>query len=431
MARHLVEIDRQITECIAKGNGRLILATPPRHGKSELTSRYLPAWYVSHFPHNRVILTTYEASFAASWGRKARQLVEENGHHFGVTVDPKSHASDSWTLLGADGGMSTAGVGGPITGKGADLLIVDDAVKNYEEAQSEVYREKTRDWFSSTAYTRLEPGGSVVIIGTRWHEDDLPGWIERELSHEGWKVVRFPAIAEQDDPLGRTPGEALWPERYPIKRLLQIKQTLGSYQFSALYQQRPTPDEGGLFKRPWFSTMSAPPAPVNLKQICRGWDKAGTERGGDYSAGVLMGETREGLWVVLDVIKGQWSSFERNKIIYQTAQSDCALYGRRVQIWVEQEPGSGGKESAEYTIRQLAGYYVQAEKPTGDKSVRAQPFAAQCEAGNVRLVQAPWNKDYVDELCLFPNGTHDDQVDASALAFSKLALASQKVMRLL
>lgn len=314
--------------------------------------------------------------------------------------------------------MVTAGVGGPITGRGADLLIVDDPVKNFEEAHSETLRERNWQWWTSTAYTRLEPNASAIIIQTRWHEADLTGRVLRETPHENWQEIRFPAIAEETDSLGRNPGEALWPERYNEKRLAVIKQTLGSYQWSALYQQRPTPPEGEMFKRHWFPIGA--PASIRARRV-RAWDKAATAGAGDYSAGVLMACELDGQYVIEDVIRGQWSSGERNKLILSTAEADKAQY-QDYAVEIEQEPGSGGKESAEYTMKMLAGFVVKANKPTGDKIVRAAPLASQAEAGNVRLARGAWNRSFLDEMCSFPFGVNDDQVDGATSGFNRLAL---------
>ena len=419
---HLQAIDRELTDSIRQGDGRLILSVPPRHGKSELASKYFPAWFVGAFPHRRVILSSYEADFASSWGRKARTLLDEQGHRFGVKVARDSSAANRWDVEGHGGGMTTAGVGGPITGKGADLLIIDDPVKNYEEAHSQTFRDRAWDWFTSTAYTRLEPGATCVVIMTRWHEDDLVGRIKTRLGHENWRDVLFPALCEVDgDSLGRRRGDPLWPERFDAARLAAIKATLGGYQFSSLYQQRPTPEEGGMFKREWLSRF-VDAVPNGCKR-CRGWDKAATENAGDHSAGVLLAVDDDGIFYVEHVERGQWSSGARNKIIYQTAELDVLRAGRdNYAVWVEREGGSGGKESAEISVRELAGFDAHAELVTGDKVARSRAFAAQCEAGNVRLVRGGWNEAYISELCGFPNGSNDDQVDASSLAFNKLVL---------
>jgi predicted phage terminase large subunit-like protein len=212
--------------------------------------------------------------------------------------------------------------------------------------------------------------------------------------------------------------EALCPERFDEKALDEIKTAMGR-SFWALYQQDPQPLEGDFFKRTWFKTINQDRVPRRFERILRFWDKAATADGGDYTAGVLMGFV-EGMYYVLDVVRGQWSTYEREKKIKGTAEIDLEKWGNRT-VWIEQEPGSGGKDSAQATIRNLAGFTARAERPTGKKEVRAEPFAAQAEAGNVCLLRAPWNYGYLDELCSFNHGANDDQVDASSGAFNKLA----------
>lgn len=399
---------------------------PPRHGKSELCSHYLPAWFLGTFPSRRVILSSYEADFAARWGRKARGTIERYGREFfGVRVSQSSSAANRWDIEGDTGGMDTAGIGGAITGKGADLLIIDDPVKNAEDAASETYRERVWDWWRSTAYTRLEPNGAAIVIQTRWHEDDLTGRIlsdSQQAGAEQWRVVNLPAIADEDDALGRVKGEALWPERFNLETLERYRQQLGNYFWSALYQQSPAPSEGGIFKKEWLPILdwrASRDIPGTLKKAVRAWDKAATEGGGDYSAGVLLAE-QKGIFYVVDVSRGQWSTRQREDTIAACAAADRNLI-RSTIIHLEQEPGSSGKDSAAATIRNLVGYDVHAEPSTGDKVTRARPFAAQCAAGNVQLVAGPWNRAFIDELASFPKGKHDDQVDAVAIAFNKLA----------
>lgn len=418
LAKHLLTLDRAITDTLTGTDGirRLIVTMPPRHGKSELCSKYLPAWFVGTRPDKRVILASYEADFAASWGRKARTIIEDHGSMFGITVDNQSAAATNWNIAGRLGGMQTAGIGGPITGKGADLLIVDDPIKNAEEANSQTYRDKTWDWFLSTAYTRLEPNGAVIVIQTRWHEDDLAGRLLRHATSGGdpWRVVKFQAIGND--------GAALWPARYNVDDLAAIKRAVGSYVWSALYQQEPLPPGGEFFKREWFAIVRGTPA---HGRAIRYWDKAGTHGSGDFSTGVLLVDDGRS-WCVVDVVRGQWSPGDRNRVMQQTTAMDAAKW-RDYQVWTEQEPGSGGKESALITIREMAGYNVHADKTSGSKEARAQKFAAQCEAGNVRLMAGEWNAAFLDELITFPRGRHDDQVDAVSGAFNKLALAPPEV----
>jgi hypothetical protein len=202
-APHLDLLNQKLVN-LARGRaqgrgGRLIVTIPPRHGKSEMISKYFPGWWLGMFPDDRVILTSYEAEFAATWGKKAQETFRDYAPGtFGLHVDPNTSAASRWNVQGRNGGMDTAGVGGPLTGKGAHCLIIDDPVKNAEEAASELRRNNAWEWFQSTAYTRIEPGGACVILMTRWHEDDLAG---RVIAHaqefgEPWEVIRIPALSE-------------------------------------------------------------------------------------------------------------------------------------------------------------------------------------------------------------------------------------------
>jgi len=251
---------------------------------------------------------------------------------------------------------------------------------------------------------------------TRWHEDDLAGRILASDDAASWTVVGLPALAEDDDPLGRAEGEALCPERYDLEALARIRVVLGN-SFYALYQQRPQAPEGEFFQRQWFEIV--PAVPNDMETFVRYWDKA-SSLGGDFTAGVLMGR-KGGLYYVLDVVRGQWVGSDRETIIRQTAELDTQRWGR-VTYWIEQEGGSGGKDSAEATIQNLAGFAVFADHPTGDKATRAEPYQAQCMAGNVKLHRGPWIPAYLSELTGFPTGRYDDQVDGSSGAFNKIAL---------
>src|SRR5262245_22121675 len=244
MTPHLAAMDRAIVDTIlGRTEPILVIEAPPRHGKSELVSRYLPAWYLGLYPSRRVLLAGYGAAFARSWGRKARGLLQEHGRAaFGVEVSREERAASEWGLCSHEGGMLTAGVGGPLTGRGANLLIVDDPIKNAEQAVSQTIRDNHWDWWQSTASTRIEPGGCAIVIATRWHHDDLSGRLLRAAeAGEGMPVrrLRLPAIAEEDDPLGRAPGEALWPERWPIERLERTREEKEAVWWEAMYQQRP------------------------------------------------------------------------------------------------------------------------------------------------------------------------------------------------
>lgn len=256
---HIEKISHLVAKSILTGGARVILSAPPRHGKSFLMSRWVPSWFLSHWPNKHVILASYEAAFAASWGRQVRNILQENPR-LGVTIAQDSHAADRWhTSLG--GGMFTAGVGGPLTGRGGDLLLIDDYVKNAEEADSPTYQRRAIDWWHTTFRTRAEPGASIIILATRWHENDLIGHLvsdENENKAE-WTVINLPAIADTiDDFMGRSVGDPLCAERFNLAALQDIKRAVGGRSWSALYQGTPVPASGGLFNADMFDFAEVP-----------------------------------------------------------------------------------------------------------------------------------------------------------------------------
>lgn len=374
-------------------------------------SEWLPAWFVSTFRKRRVILGSYSAGLALKFGLRARTLVERYGSDFGVKLSKDKAAAGDWEIEDG-GGMISAGVGGALTGHGADLLLIDDPVKNAEQAASKVYRDKAMDWFASTAYTRLEPGGAAILTQTRWHVDDMAGQLIKSGGSEPWTLVNFPAIVN---------GQALWPERYPVERLERIHDRIGEYYWSALFQQTPIVQTGGIFDVGKIQVIET--APAGFNRLVRFWDKAGSKQG-DYTAGTLLGETG-GYWFILDVVRFRDNAKERNARILQQARIDAARYGGRVQLWIEQEPGNGGKESAWLSSIELAEFGPRFDHPQGDKVLRARGIAAQVAAGNVKMVSAPWNKAFIEELEFFPNGANDDQVDSLSGAFNKAFLTAQ------
>jgi predicted phage terminase large subunit-like protein len=426
-------IARTVDRVISGEIKRLMIFAPPQHGKSELVSVRLPAFWLGRRPDDPVLLSSYAADLAYSKSRQARDIIESDAFRMlfpMVATSRDSRAVNQWQIAGRRGYMKAVGVGGPVTGHGGPLGIIDDPFENWEQAQSLTHRNRVWDWYRGTFRTRIWENGAIVLIMTRWHEDDLAGRL-LEQDAGGWEVLRLPALAESQadrdahnikmhlgaglpDPLNRDPGAALCPKRFSAGALHELKADVGSLVWSAEYQGAPTLPEGGMFKRHWLPIVDAAPAEG---RAVRYWDKAGSAGGGDYSAGVKLVRSTDNLFYITDVIRGQWSSGQRNAVIEQTAQLD----GERVTIWVEQEPGSGGKESAENSIRLLAGFNVHREPVTGEKWVRAMPLAAQCEAGNVKLVRGAWNGDFIEELTGFPTGTHDDQVDAASGAFNKLA----------
>ncbi len=400
-----------------------MLFMPPRHGKSELTSRYFPAWYLGTFPDRRVIFTSYEADFAATWGRKARDLLTYFGPEiFGVRVNQASSAADRWDIAGREGGMNTAGVRGPITGKGAHVLIIDDPVKNAEESRSPTIQEKTWDWYKSTAFSRLEPGGAVVLIMTRWHRNDLAGKIQEqaaEFDHEPWRIIKLPAIATgvDPDPLDRLPGEALWPERYSVADLEPNR--ADPYWWGALYQQDPLA-EGGV---EWAEKLFPPSIwfddwPGGLQHLVTGLDpsKGKDAKHGDYSALVAVAKDNQNpyhLWIEADLAKR-----DANRIVadgYEFArrlrdETKCTLEGFGIEGDAFQDLF---EPLFEYESK-THGMVLPIHKVfTGGvpKIVRIRRLTNFLSRGRLHFRATPSTRLLVQQMKVFPNGDHDDGPD--------------------
>jgi predicted phage terminase large subunit-like protein len=429
LATHQIYLDEKLRDVAAGRIKRLLVTMPPRHGKSELISKYFPAWYVATFPEKRVILASYEADFAASWGRKSRDILDEYGKQiYNVQVKSDSSAAKRWDIYRHNGGMNTAGVGGPITGKGADVLIIDDPIKNSEDANSFLKRDKIWEWYLSTAFTRLEPKGAVILVMTRWHEDDLAGRLLLQ-ERDKWEVIAFPAFAEdEDDVLGRDEGAALWPERYDIPQLNDIKETVSAYYWAAMYQQRPAPREGGIFKRKWFLDNTVNVAPANSLYV-RYWDLAATAKTDindpDYTAGALVA-LHEGMYYVVDVVRLRDTPQKVEQLIRRTAETDY----ENPMIYIEQEPGASGVQVIDYYRRTvLPDFPMRAHKPTGAKESRILILATHAEIGNLKIKRAEWNKYLIDEAEVFPQGAHDDILDAISGAVAMLQQKSPRKVR--
>lgn len=452
---HLVTLDRELTKIADKTDesNRLMVAMPPRHGKSLLTSEIFPAWYLGTFPDRRVILASYEADFAATWGRKARSILEEYGQSlFGISVSKDSSAANRWDIAGHRGGMVTAGVGGPITGKGADLLLIDDPVKNAEEANSYTYRQRAWDWYQSTAYTRLEPDGAIVLIQTRWHGDDLAGRVLKDAEREGepWEVLDLPAIARANDRLGRAPGEALWPERFNETRLRAIRKAVGEYYWAALYQQRPTEDQGGRIKRNWlryFATQGdyyrllRPDGsilclvhPSECQRItivdCAGSsDDVKREKSGkphsysvistfDFHNSSKTGGVRPTYALILrDVRRGRWEFPEL------VAQMQSA-FREHNPAWI----GIENEKTGLAALQVLRGLPVRPISHEGkDKLTRAGRLLNEFEQGRVYIARdAAWRDDLEAELLAWTGHPDEqaDQIDTMAYAANHVGRAS-------
>jgi len=401
---------------------RLMIFMPPRAGKSQLTSKSYPAWVLGHHPEWEFMLTSYSGALANRFSREVRGIMRDQRYHalFDTRLDPDTQSVELWQTTDG-GGLLAAGVGGPITGSGAHILLIDDPVKNRDEADSAQVRQVTKDWYSSTAYTRLAPGGGILIIQTRWHTDDLSGWLLREMEQndgEHWRVISYPAIALQDEK-HRKEGEALHPERYDELALARIRKAVGERDWWALYQQKPVSDEGAYFTRDMFSFYTQQELEAKRREMNHfvAWDLAiGQTQANDYSVGLVAAVDREeNLWIVGHQ-RGRWDSSELvERIIDLHVKHKAELTGlEHGQIHMTIRPFLDRRvaERREWTMR-----YEPLKTGKRDKVARARSIQGMLRLGKVRLPRpedAPWVQDFINECLHFPVGTNDDQVDAFA-----------------
>ena len=419
-APHLMYISSRIAKGIAKGNARIIISAPPRHGKSELASVNVPTWIMERFPKKKIILTGYGAELATGFSRRVRDNFTDPANFELLSTRIRADASRVEAFQTTEGGaMFAVGLGGAITGRGAHVLLIDDYIKEIKEALSPTYREYVWNWFTTTAFTRLEPGGSCIIIATRWHSDDLIGRILKHLASENWEYIEIPAVARDGDLLGREVGEALFPERYPIERLRELQATLGSIYFQALYQQRPVDETSKVTDGTWLKVIDNFPMDEwgNL-EFGRVWDLAGTEGGGDYACGTKVAYSKiSGNFYIVNVSRRQFSPGKLEKHVQAVATAD----GLDCPVRIEREPGSSGKAVIEhYQTNVLPAFQVSEMPATAAKVVRAQPFLAAAEAGQVFLIKGDWNDAFIREFDAFPSSKHDDQIDTASGGFTWL-----------
>jgi len=425
----------------------------PTHN-SWFISKYLTAWHVGCWPNKNVLLTSYSDTLAKGFSRDARMILEEYGPDlFGVKVRGDSRSVNRWEIADHFGGFKASTLYGSITGVGGDLIVIDDPVKDAKAAHSVNAREALWEWYQETLRGRLEPGGKIIVVMSRWHEDDLVGRLlahsESDPEADQWERIRLPAIAEPgpDEPefkmpievlrevgwtdeMGRQAGEALWPERWPVKRLRRIKASVSAVSWESNYQQRPTAREGDVFKTHNWKYVGALPAAVGPKRMIRRYDLA--DDGSDYAATSLLG-WHEGRTYIIDVRRTKGGSAHVRRFFRAAAVEDRQKYGRGIEQIIEQEPGSAGKTIADqYVATVFAGFRAKKLTTSGSKELNAEGLAAQQEAGNVYLVgvgtetdgsvrPAHWWDDYKEEARTFPRGANDDMIDTSSQAYNDLA----------
>lgn len=393
---------------------------PPQHGKSTFISHALPTWFLSEYPDRRVLLTSYEAEFAASWGGKVRQSLKEHKAVFGKSLSKDT--DKMFAIAGRRGYMQSVGVGGAVTGKGADLFIIDDPVKNAEQAMSSTYRQKVWDWYLSTVLTRLSEDGILILVMTRWHADDLAGRLIAAMRNgdgETFHVVNLPALADEGDILGRTEGEPLAPELYSRERLQIIKRAVGPYWWSAIYQQRPTTAETQIVKRSQWRRYNKD-VPPKFVFILQSWDTA-LKKGqqNDYSCCTTWGVASDGMYL-LDVLY--------DKLLYpdlrEAVKAKANIFAPNVVI--VEDKGSGTSVTQELQIDSrlpILAWPVE----DGDKVLRLNLVASAWESGRVFIPEGSEYDELIEEMANFPNVPHDDRTDSvsQAMSFYLKRLASR------
>jgi predicted phage terminase large subunit-like protein len=412
-SHHRLIVDR--LEAVERGDiRRLMLFMPPRHGKSELASKRFPAWFLGRNPARQIISASYNSELAGDFGRAVRNIIAEDTYQEifpDVSLAQDSQSAARWHT-NQGGSYIAAGVGSAITGRGAHLGIIDDPIKDRMEAGSELMRDRIWDWYTSVFYTRLMPGASVIIILTRWHDDDLAGRLLNDMKVGGdqWDVLSLPALAGVDDAMGRAPGDALWPAWYDHERLEQVRSVIGPRDWSSLYQQDPQAEEGSFFLRGWIQYYDKPPEGLRVYGAS---DYATKDGEGDYTVHGVCGIDGEDNLYILD-----WWRDRATSDVWVESFLDL------VDEW---SPQLWGEESGQ--IRASLDPYIQtrvrerrsyvARKPypsVADKRNRARAIQARMASGKVFFSRrAPWTPDLISELLRFDAGTHDDQVDVMSL----------------
>jgi len=418
----------------------LIINVPPGSTKTITCSIMYPVWCWTHVGYwMRFITSSYSAALSLESAEYCRDLIrsqkfqemypeidiredKDTKSNFKVVKKlPSIPGKVPKTLSG--GSRYSTSVGGTLTGFHGDILIVDDPL-NPTQAVSETELGNANRWCEQTLSTRKTDKSitPTIYIMQRLHQDDPAGHIlakkKANIKHIclPGEIKNFKELLKPAELAGKYVNDLLDPIRLPWKVLEDLEADLGQYGYAGQIGQNPTPPGGGMFKVDNFEIVDELPSSHHTIKTIRYWDKAATMDAGAFSVGVKMSQLSNGRWIISDVRRGRWNAEKREAIMQQTALQD----GGNTIIWLEQEPGSSGKESAQSSIIGLAGFSVHAERPTGEKAVRADSYSVQVNNGGVRLLRAPWNRDFIEEHRFFPQGTYKDQVDAAAGAFNKL-----------
>lgn len=419
-AHHLLLIEK--LEALERGEiNRLMVFMPPGHAKSTYASKLFPAWYIGRHPRNSIIVGSYSTDLSAKFAGKVRDQIASPYYPFyEVKLSESTRAKGEWeTNLGGE--FYAAGVGSSVTGRRADFGLIDDPIKGRKEAESQVIRDTTWDWYLADFRTRLKPGSPIALIQTRWHEDDLAGrilpeeydfssgWVKAR-DNEDWFVIIMPAIAEENDMLGRKPGQALWPDYYTIEKLEQERITQGLRNWISLYQQRPAPETGSFYKKEWFNFYDKKPEHL---AVFAASDYAVTEDGGDFTEHGIIGVSPDHRIYIIDWWSGQTSSD-----VWIEQQCDLILKWKPRDWGTER--GQIEKSVGPYLKRRMlernAFTVIQKYTSSVDKASRAQTFRALCAMGRVYFPNdKPWADRLIKQLLAFPAGTYDDAVDVCSL----------------
>lgn len=424
-ARHFVAMQGLLDQVTRGELRRVYFQVPIRHGKTEHNTIAYSAYRLEQDPKTRILVCSYNQQRAQKFSREIRRLTRARG----VTLSSERDAAGEWETE-AGGGVQAVGAGAGVASVNADLILIDDPIGSRDDAESQAKRNQVWDWLTSDILARCEPTTAVVMTMSRWHQDDPAGRL-LDQQRARWTILDLPAEAEENDALGREPGEPLWPELRGTEWLQEKREELGAYGFASLLQGRPRPREGGMFKWGWWQLVDDVP---NVGPMVRYWDLAGTEPKGrghdpDYSAGVLACRMVDLRTALVDVARFRLSVAARDAELERIARDDLTRYRGRVRWWIETEAGIAGEDRTAAIVRrlQVVGMPVSTERPTGSKVVRAEPLASMAEAGNVVLCPGEWRDPFRLEGADFPNGKHDDQVDAAAGAINKLATPTASV----
>ena len=441
-AKHL-ELLAEKLEAVERGDiKRLIVTMPPRHGKSETTSKIFPTWYLGRNPNRRVIHASYSANLSSTFSWAARNFITSKRYRavFPITVRQDVRARDHWDIVGPDGnelgGMISAGVGGSITGHGADLFLIDDPIKDHREAESETHREHVWEWYRTVAQTRLEPNGAVIIIMTRWHRGDLVGKLLEEAKKggedaENWEVLNLPALIETEDdedndPLGRKIGEALWPERYSASVLRKRKRSSGSRNWNSLFQGRPMDPEGQKFKREWFEANMYDALPID-NDAFGGIDTATSKNtSADNSAFVTVYRNKHSKLLFVD--DSICEKFTVTGFAKTVVNVNATVKYKR--IWLESNNSGESIRQRIVEVGREPGNKipkVRAIATTTDKMVRAMEFQHLVETGIVKWNRkSPGVRALIERLINFDGKGGDVDDDVDALGFAIKAAESEE-----